>query len=150
MHHRFLPATSLFSLLLLVPALIAQGELVIVKESTGLYHRAGCDAIRDATDVLAMGVGQAEARGFKAHADCDPSKAQRSPATTGGRAASARPAIPPATVFVFVDTMGKLYHREACRRLGKDQKKIVLDAATAKRYWPCGVCKPPIRPRVKK
>lgn len=146
MHRRSLAATSLFPLLLLMPALIAQGELVIVKERTGLYHRAGCAAIRDATDVLAMGVGQAEARGFKAHADCDPSKAQPSPATPRPPASSAKPA----TVFVFVDTMGKLYHREACRRLGKDQKRIMLDAATAKRYWPCGVCKPPIRPRVKK
>jgi len=127
-----------------------QGELVIVKEGTGLYHRAGCDVIRDGKDVLAMGRGQAESRGYKAHADCDPSR-QPPPATPGEARAGAKPgAKPPAAVFVFVDSAGKLYHREGCARLGKDRKKVALDATTANKYWPCGVCKPPVRPRKNK
>lgn len=137
---------------LLMPVLTAQGELVIVKEGTGLYHRPSCDVIRGATDILAMTVGQAEARGFKAHPDCDPSnpKAVTPSPPSAARGTSEKPRKPAAPVFVWIDAGSTLYHREGCRRLGQAPKKVVLDAATAKKYWPCGVCKAPILPRVKK
>ena len=152
--HRLLRIAVLLAFSLLpVPVLIAQGELVIVKEGTGVYHRPSCEVIRGATDVLAMSVGQAEARGFKSHPDCDPSNprstasAPRPPGARGTPEKSAKPAAP---VLVWIDAGGTLYHREGCRKLGKAPKRVVLDAATARKYWPCGVCKAPILPRVKK
>lgn len=114
----------------------AQSELVIVKEGTKMYHRPGCPVISDGKGVLAMTRAQAEGRGYKAHPDCDPSRV-----TAGGESKGT-----PGPVFVFVDAGGKLYHREKCRRLGKDAKKVALDDVWRK-YWPCGVCKPPIRQR---
>jgi hypothetical protein len=103
--------------------------------------------VRDGVGVIAMTVGQAEARGLKSHPDCDPSRTPpaQEPASRGD-AARPRPSKPAAPVFVFVDAQGKQYHRERCPRLGSGTKKIGLDAA-AKSYWPCPVCKPPIRPR---
>ena len=152
--HRVLRIAFLLGLsLLLVPVLFAQGELVIVKESTGVYHRPSCDVIRGATDILAMSVGQAEARGFKSHPECDPShpkSALPAPPASGARGTPEKPRKPAAPVLVWIDAGGTLYHREGCRKLGKGPKKVVLDAATARKYWPCGVCKAPVLPRVKK
>jgi hypothetical protein len=113
----------------------AQGSLVITKEGTRFYHWPGCPVVRDGEGVLAMNQGQAELRGLKPHPDCDPSKAPPP---------AAKPAAPP---YVFVDAVGKYYHRERCVNLEKTSKKVVLDAATAKKYWPCPKCKPPIRPK---
>ncbi|HEX6974898.1 MAG TPA: hypothetical protein VF147_10880 [Vicinamibacterales bacterium] len=138
-HRRALLA--LVFLLVAACPLGAQGELVIVKD--GVYHRPACPVIRDATDVLAMNVGQAEARGFKSHPDCDPNVAKpgepsRNP---GGKPAKSSP------IYVFVEPNGKLYHKETCRKLGPSPTKVELTATVAKKYWPCGVCKPPILPR---
>jgi methylphosphotriester-DNA--protein-cysteine methyltransferase len=151
--HRVLRIAVLSGLsFLLIPVLAAQGELVIVKEGTGLYHRPSCDVIRGATDILAMSVGQAEARGFKPHPDCDPSnpKTLTPPPASAAKGTTEKPRKPPAPVYVWIDAGSTLYHREGFRRLGQAPKKMVLDAATAKKYWPCGVCKAPILPRVKK
>ena len=71
--HRSLRAASiaLLSSLVAAPA-AAQGELVLHKEGTTLYHRPHCPVVRDVTGVLALNRGQAEARGFKPHPECDP------------------------------------------------------------------------------
>jgi hypothetical protein len=123
----------------------AQGQLVIAKEGTRFYHWPGCPVVQTGEGVVAMNSGQAELRGFKPHPDCDPSKAPPAPGRTGPGARSlSKPASPPS---VFVDGVGKYYHRDRCARLENAPKKIVLDAATVRRYWPCPACKPPIRPR---
>ena len=147
---RILARPRLFAVVVLWLAagvLLAQGELVIVKEGTGLYHRPSCDVIRDGKDVLAMSLGQAEARGFKAHEACDPSKAKEPLKGEPAPPSATKSAKPPAPVLVYVDAGGSHYHRLGCKRLGKDPKKVVLDAAAARKYWPCALCKPPIRPR---
>lgn len=138
----------LLTLSLLCLGLTPQGELVVARPGTGLYHRPGCDVVRGATDLLAMTVGQAEARGYKSHPDCDPSVARPTPPV---------PQAPPeakgkrtAPIYVFVNEAGTRYHREGCRTLEKPPKKVLLDAATAKKYWPCHICRPPILPRAKK
>lgn len=107
-------------------------ELVIAIEGSKEYHRPGCERIAGRTDVVAMQRGQAEARGLKPHKECDP-------------AFVPPPAKP---VMVTVDASGKYYHRDTCKRIGKDPRKVTLDEA-AKAHWPCTVCKPPIRPRKK-
>jgi hypothetical protein len=122
--------------LLAVVLLTAQPELVIVKEGTKQYHRPGCAAVKDGKGVVAMTRGQAEARGFKDNAQCDPA-----------HIAAAEPSgtVPAPPVFVYLDG-SRYYHRQDCKKLAKDPKKIALDQA-GKEYWPCPTCKPPIRKR---
>ena len=124
--------------LLLVVALLGawpqgSGEYVLVKKGSNEYHRPGCDLVRDTKDVVAMTRGEAESRGQKPHAACDPSKAQNDQNT-------------PKTQYVFVANGDKRYHRESCAKLGKPRQRITLEEA-GRKYWPCPVCKPPIRKR---
>ena len=121
--------------------LSAQGELVIVKDGTSEYHRPGCPVIRDGKGVLAMTRAQAEGRKYTQHPACDPERAAS--AAAGSPPPAGKPAPPE---FVFVDGGGKLYHRETCKRLGQAPKKLALEQA-GRTYWPCTVCKPPIRKR---
>ena len=121
------------AVLLFGAAVGAQVEYVIVRPGGKEYHKPGCELIRDAKNVVAMKRAEAENRGLKPHAACASSKIDTSPQP------------PPKPVFVFVDD-GRYYHREKCAKLGKDPKRVQLDAA-AKKYWPCPTCKPPIRPR---
>lgn len=139
------------ALLLGVAALVwcssaaAQSELVIYKEGTSLYHRAACEVIRDMKGVVAMTRAQAEARGYKAHADCDPEVAK---AAAPGSAAGPSDPAKPAPQIVYVDG-GKYYHRKECRRLEANPKSVrteLLDTA-GKSLWPCPDCRPPKRPR---
>jgi hypothetical protein len=121
------------------PIAAVQSELVIYKERSQLYHRPGCEVIRDGTGVLALTRAQAEARGYKPHPDCDPE--QRKPDAPGDKAA-ARPQT------VYVDGT-KYYHRKECKRLEAKPKAVraeSLDAA-GKAYWPCPDCRPPVRKR---
>jgi hypothetical protein len=117
-------------LLAAVPS--AQDELVIAIAGSKEYHRPHCDLVRKGGELLALTVGQANGRGLKPHADCDPSK-------------HPPPGAPAKPVHVFLDDT-KYYHREKCSKLGASPKRVTLDEA-AKKHWPCRTCKPPIRPR---
>jgi hypothetical protein len=127
-------------------AAAAQSELVIYKDGTNLYHRAGCDLIRDMKGVVAMTRAQAEARNYQPHADCDPGVAKPG-APVGSPAAQAEP-LKPKPQIVYVDG-GKYYHRKDCRRLDPTPKvgrAQSVDEA-GKSLWPCPDCRPPKRPR---
>jgi hypothetical protein len=130
----------------LLVALTPQSELVIVKEGTQDYHRPGCEVIRDGRGVLAMTRAQAESRAYKPHPACDPEKPPPPADPPASSTSGASPKKPPAAVSVFVDATGKRYHREGCKQLGKAPRKVALEEA-GKKYWPCPVCRPPIRPR---
>ena len=114
----------------------AQGELVIVKEGTTEYHRPGCRVIRDGKNVLAMTRAQAESRGLKSHPGCEAAVAEAAPET-------GQPAKPPAPVYVYTDS-SKYYHRQDCRKLAAEASKVLLEDA-GRKFWPCPVCRPPIR-----
>lgn len=129
--------------------LLAQSELVIVKQGTSEYHRPGCEVVKDGKGVLAMTRAQAEARKLTSHPVCDPSNAPESAsATAGASKESSAASTKAATDFVYVDAAAKskYYHRAKCARLGEKEKKIALEQA-GRKYWPCPVCKPPIRKR---
>ena len=113
----------------------AQSELVIVKEGGKEYHWPGCDVIKDGKDVLALTRAQANGRGLKAHAACHPENVAQ-------RERSPKASTP---VVVYLDGT-RYYHTKDCRRLGSERKKLKLEEA-GKKYWPCPVCKPPIRKR---
>jgi hypothetical protein len=111
-------------------------EYVLVKPGAKEYHRPGCEVVRDAKDVVAMTRAEAELRGLRPHAACDPAK---NPSARDGA---------PAVQYVFVEPGDKRYHREKCSKLGPNRERITLDEAAKKKYWPCPACKPPIRKRV--
>ena len=110
---------------------LVQSELVVVREGDKQYHRPGCAMIRDGKDVAVMARGEAEVRQLKPHPDCDPSRSTQD--------------APAPAVYVFLDDT-TYYHREKCARLGPKPRRVSLEDA-AKKYWPCKVCKPPIRAR---
>ena len=116
-----------------------QSPLVIVKEGTGIYHRAGCPAIRDVQGVLAMTLAQAESRRHKSHPDCDPAAAKP------GAEPSKSSTLARQTVYLN-DT--KYYHRKDCRRLAavKEVRAASLEEA-GKSQWPCPDCRPRVRRR---
>jgi len=116
-------------------ATAAQVEYVVVRSGAKDYHRAGCSVIRDGKDVLVMSKGEAEAKSLKPHPQCDPNDPRNA-------AGDAKPAP---TVDVFVDGSA-YYHREKCKNLKANPRKVTLDEA-AKKQWPCRVCKAPVRPR---
>ena len=113
----------------------SSSEYVVVIPGSKEYHRPGCDLVRDPSKVIAMTRAQAEARGLKPHAACDPSKA---PSSKRGA---------PRVQYVFVSPGDQRYHRETCGKLAKTRERITLDEAARKKYWPCTVCKPPVRKR---
>src|SRR5687768_11100673 len=115
----------------------AQGEMVVQREGTAVYHRPTCEQVRDVRDVLAMTRGQAEGRGLKPHPECDPSK---NPQAGEAGAAPAKPAM------VLIDVGGQYYHRDKCEKLSSNSKRVSVTEAY-KKHWPCRTCKPPIRPR---
>ena len=136
-----MPTRVLFAALafltLAVAVAVAQSELVIYKEGTGLYHRPGCPLLKDAADIVAMTRAQAESRGHKAHADCDPDqrKSEGAPAQT----------TPPAPVTVYMND-ARYYHRKECPKL-KDAKQVKSESleTAGKSHWPCPTCRPPVR-----
>ncbi len=129
-------------------AVAAQSELVIYKEGTNLYHRAGCDVIRDMKGVVAMTRAQAESRGYKAHPDCDPAVSKPDAPASPASAAAAAAQPKPAPQIVYVDG-GKYYHRKDCRRLAANPKAARAEPleVAGKSLWPCPDCRPPVRPR---
>lgn len=131
----------------LVPGVVGgQSELVIYKEGTNQYHRAGCELIRSGEGVIALTRAQAEARGYQPHPDCDPNV--RKPAAGDGSTATDRPAAPVVDPTVYVNGT-KYYHRKDCRRLEANPKAVraeTLDKA-GKSFWPCPDCRPPVRKR---
>lgn len=120
-------------------------EYVLVKPGSQEYHRPGCDVVRDPKNVVAMTRAEAESRGLKPHAACDPAKAPAAKSDPA-RVSSAKGGAPKVQ-YVFVEPGDQRYHRETCPKLGKTRQRIAVDAAAGKKYWPCPVCKPPIRKR---
>ena len=123
---------ALLIVLGLIPGI--QTEYVLVTPGSKQYHQPGCEHLVGVKGVTAMTRSQAESRGLTQDPDCDPA---RHPPGEKRKA----PAI-----YVYVQPDGKYYHREHCEKAGPSPKRMTLDDA-ARKYWPCPVCKPPIRKR---
>jgi hypothetical protein len=118
----------------------AQSEMVIAVVGTPEYHRAGCDRLKAAKDILAMTRAQAHGRGLKPHADCDPAQSPQG-VGQGKAGAPAKPAT------VLIDVGARYYHRDTCAKLSGKTKRVTVTEAAKLKHWPCPTCKPPIRPR---
>ena len=131
-HRAMRPFVMLLFLVSLMPGV--QTQYVFVKPGSKLYHRSDCEQLVHAKGVTAMTRSQAEARGLTQDPACDP--ATHPPGEKKKRA----------PIYVYVQADGKYYHREHCAKAGPSPRRMTLDEA-AKKYWPCPVCKPPIRTR---
>src|SRR4051794_22291623 len=111
--------------------------LVVVIPGSKQFHQPGCPLVRQAgSKVRVMKQAEAERRGLTPH-DCgDPAEPQRAAAAAANG------------TTVYVQTSDKQYHTANCKRLKPGATATTVEKA-AQDHWPCPVCKPPIRQRVK-
>lgn len=83
---------------------------------SGLYHWAGCDALKGSTGLIAVSPHEAESRWFRPHDACQP--------------------------FVYVQAGPSFYHRKDCRTL-VTPNPIAWKLNQVGAYTPCPVCRPP-------
>jgi hypothetical protein len=108
-------------------------SLVVVIPNDRQYHQPSCPLVAKAgRNVKVMKLAEAERRGLKPH-DCD--------ALANGGQPSAADAN---AVIVYVQPDDNKYHKAGCPRLKGTPTRLTL-AEAGKKYWPCPVCKPPIR-----
>jgi hypothetical protein len=131
-----LPAALALAVVIDPTIVASQGELILHKDGTSLYHRPHCPVVSGVTGVVAMTVAQAKARGYEPHADCDPNN-PNAPAPKGA-------APPPETVYL---DGSKYYHRKTCKRIDEEKAKAAALEVVGKSHWPCPSCNPPVRRR---
>lgn len=112
--------------------------LVVVIPGEKVYHQPGCPLVAKAgSKVKVMKLAEAKQRGLQPH-DC------QAYADSGGKPSASEVNATP----VYVQPGDNKYHKAGCAKLGDKATKITLGEA-GKKYWPCPVCKPPIRQREK-
>lgn len=111
-------------------------SLVVIIPGNAQYHQPGCPLVAKAgSNVKVMKLAEATARGMKAH-DCETAAIEQPKKDANGAAA-------------FVQPDDKRYHKAGCPKLGPQATKTTVGEA-GRKYWPCPVCKPPIRQRESK
>jgi hypothetical protein len=114
---------------------VSGSTMVVVIVGDRQYHQPGCPLVAKAgSHVKVMKLAEARAQGLTAH-DCEGAVIDQ-PRKDANAAA------------VFVEAGDKRYHKAGCPKLGSNPTKLSLGDA-GKKYWPCPVCKPPIRQREK-
>jgi hypothetical protein len=107
--------------------------MVVVIPGTREYHQPSCPLVAKAgSKVKVMKLADARAQGLTAH-DCE-------------GAAVEQPKKDANAAIVYVQDGDKRYHKAGCPKLGAHTSKLTLGEA-GRKYWPCPVCKPPIRQR---
>jgi hypothetical protein len=114
----------------------AQGpdDLVVSIPGDKEFHLPGCPLVAKAgSAVRVMKRSEAVRRKLTAHAGC---RAAESPAA----------AVNPNTVKVYTQPGDNKYHTATCPKLGAQKTAVTVDEA-GRKWWPCPVCKPPVRQR---
>jgi len=107
--------------------------LVVVIPGDTQYHEPGCPLVAKAgSKVQVMKLAEATRRGLTAH-DCE-------------GAVVDQPKKDANMMQVFVQPGDKRYHKKGCAKLGAGASTLPLGEA-GRHYWPCPICKPPIRQR---
>lgn len=137
-------ATFALGTMLTLPAATALagqgGSMVIIETRKGapkLYHVPGCPEVKAESGVAALNRSQAESRGYKPHPLCT---------TAGPGGPSKEEQINQSTVYIAPGN--NKYHLKDCPELPKGATETTVEKA-AQKHWPCNVCKPPRRQRVK-
>ena len=114
---------------------VSGSTMVVVIPGDHQYHQPSCPLVAKAgSHVKVMKIAGASAQGLTAH-DCE-------------SAAIDQPNKDANAALVFVQAGDKRYHKSGCPKLGTNATKVSLGEA-GRKYWPCPVCKPPIRQREK-
>jgi hypothetical protein len=113
-------------------------SLVVVVPNDKRYHQPGCPLVAKAgKSVQVMKLADAKKRGLTPH-DC------QAYADRGGKESASEANA----IAVYVQPGDNHYHKVDCKELKGTPTKLTLDEA-GKKYWPCPVCKPPIRQKDK-
>jgi hypothetical protein len=121
---------------LCVAALDAQSanDLVVSIPGDKEFHQPGCPLVAKAgSSVRVMKRSEAVRRKLTPHAGC---RAAENPGA----------ALDPNTAKVYTQPGDNKYHTASCPKLGAQKTAMTLDEA-GRRWWPCPVCKPPVRQR---
>jgi hypothetical protein len=110
------------------------GDLVVSIPGDKEFHQPGCPLVAKAgSSVKVMKRSEAVRRKLTPHAGC--------------RAAEGSGvALDPNTVKVYTQPGDNKYHTATCPKLGAQKVAVALDEA-GRKWWPCPVCKPPVRQR---
>jgi hypothetical protein len=108
-------------------------SMVVIIAGDRTFHQPGCALVAKAgSNVTVAKRGEAVRRGLAPH-DCGPN-------------ASGAPTADLNAVKVVTQPRDNKYHRATCAKLGATRSTLTLDEA-GRKFWPCPVCKPPIRQR---
>lgn len=112
---------------------LSGSAMVVVIRGGREYHQPSCPLVAKAgSNVKVMKLADARAQGLTAH-DCE-------------GAAIDQPKRDANATIVYVQDGDKRYHKAGCPKLGPSSTRLALGEA-GRKYWPCPVCKPPIRQR---
>lgn len=111
------------------------GALVVLIPGDSQFHAPACALVaRAGSKVKVSKRGEAVRRGLKAHVACFDG------------ASTTAPAADPNAATVVTQAGDNKYHRASCKRVGTARTSLTLEQA-GRKFWPCPVCKPPIRQR---
>ena len=109
-------------------------DLVVSIPGDKEFHQPGCPLVAKAgSSVRVMNRSEAIRRKLTPHAAC-------------GVATGSGIAVDPNAAKVFTQPNDNKYHTATCPKLGAERTSITLDEA-GRKWWPCPVCKPPVRQR---
>jgi hypothetical protein len=112
----------------------AGGDLVVSIPGDKEFHQPGCPLVAKAgSNVKVMKRAEALRRKLTPHAGCS--------AAQGTDVAG-----DPNAVKVYTQPGDNKYHTATCRKLGAQRVAVTLEEA-GRKWWPCPVCKPPVRQR---
>jgi hypothetical protein len=109
-------------------------DLVVSIPGDKEFHQPGCPLVAKAgSSVKVMKRSEAVRRKLTPHAGCG--------AAQGGGAV-----LDPNAVKVYTQPGDNKYHTASCPKLQGQKVAVSLDEA-GRKWWPCPVCKPPVRQR---
>jgi len=109
-------------------------DLVVSIPGDKEFHQPGCPLVAKAgSSVKVMKRSEALRRKLTPHAACS-------------AAAGSGVALDPNAVKVYTQPGDNKYHTATCPKLQAQKVAITLEEA-GRKWWPCPVCKPPVRQR---
>jgi hypothetical protein len=109
-------------------------DLVVSIPGDKEFHQPGCPLVAKAgSSVKVMKRSEAVRRKLTPHGGC-------------GASQGSGVALDPNAVKVYTQPGDNKYHTATCPKLQGQKVAVTLDEA-GRKWWPCPVCKPPVRQR---